>query len=288
MKCNVAFLVVAMLATSSALVSQQSGGPSSLSRFDSFSSVSSESMAVPASPLNKYAAMNAPFSRLAFGGGISLMGVNLQAATNINRHFNVRGTGNFFKYTVNNIDTSGFSLDGQVNFASAGASLDYYAFPSHGFRISPGLLFYNDNQVTGNAVGSSGSSITLNSTKYYSELADPIGMNAVLGLNTRKQAFTLTTGWGNMIPRKGGHWSFPFELGAAFTGVPSVNVLLTGYGCTNQSDVAISGPSCVNMATNENAQADLNTQISKWTKNLNSLQVYPIFSFGAGYAFRIR
>ena len=287
MKCNVVFLVLGMLATSPALISQTSGGPSSTWGPDSFSSEASESMAQVASPV-KYAATNARFSRLAFGGGISLMGVDLQAATNINQHLNLRGTGNFLKYTVSNIDTGGFSLGGQVNFATAGVSVDYYPFPTHGFRLSPGFLFYNQNQITGSATGSSGSSITLNSTKYYSEAAAPIGINAALGLNTHKQAFTISTGWGNMIPHRGGHWSFPFELGGAFTGLPSVNVLMSGYGCTNELDVAISGPSCVNMATDGKAQSDLNSEKSKWTKNLNLLQVYPIISFGVSYAFRFR
>lgn len=288
MKCNAFCLIVAMLVSSQALISQTGSDPNSTSGPELFPSQASDSRSVPVSPLTKYAGMDSPFSRLAFGGGISLMGVNLQAATNINQRFNVRGTGNFFKYTLNNIDTNGFSLNGQLNFATAGASLDYFPFPSHGFRVSPGLLFYNENQITAGATGSSGSSITLNGVKYYSENALPITMNGTLGLNTHKQAFTLTTGWGNMIPHRGGHWSFPFELGAAFTGSPNVNVLLTGYGCTNPLDAAISGPSCVNMATDPNAQSELNSQINKWKSNLNPLQVYPIFSFGAGYAFNIR
>jgi hypothetical protein len=283
--CKAGLFLLGVLAIAQSLFSQNSSGPYNSSGFGSYSS---ESRSVTASPLNKYANMYTPFSRLAVGGGISLMGVNLQAATNINQHLNVRGSGNFFKYSLSNIDTGGFNIGGQLSFASAGASLDYYPFPSHGFRVSPGLLFYNGNQVTGSGIGSSGSSITLNSTKYYSETADPIGMNATLGLNTHKQAFTMTTGFGNMIPHNGGHWSFPFELGAAFTGVPTVNVLMNGHGCTSQLDVALSGPSCVNMATDPNAQANLNSQIGKWTKNLNDLQVYPILSFGAGYAFRIR
>ena len=228
------------------------------------------------------------FSRLAIGGGISTMGVDLQAATNINQHLNVRGTGSFFNYTLSNIDTSGFVLGGQLNFATAGASLDYYPFPSHGFRLSPGMLFYNNNQITAGAIGANGSSITLNSDKYYSETGDPIAMNATLGLNTRKQAFTLTTGWGNMIPHRGGHWSVPFELGAAFTGAPSLNVLLSGVGCTNQADAAEGGESCVNMATDMTAQNNLNSQLSTWKKDLNALQGYPIFSIGVAYAFRIR
>src|ERR1035438_1426324 len=35
-----------------------------------------------------------PFSRLALGGGISPLGINLQAAVNVNRYINLRGVGN--------------------------------------------------------------------------------------------------------------------------------------------------------------------------------------------------
>ena len=229
-----------------------------------------------------------PFSRLAIGGGISLMGINLQAATNVNRYLNVRGTGNIFDYTVNNITVNSFSVNGKANFATGGVSLDYYPFPMHGFRLSPGVLFYNQNEITASGVGTAGSSITLSGSKYYSETANPIAMNAALELNTRKQAATLTTGWGNMISRRGGHWAFPVEIGAAFTGVPGINVALGGYGCTTQADAATGGPSCVNMATNSTAQGYLTTQIAKWKSDLNALQVYPIFSFGVTYSFSLR
>ena len=288
MKCNVFCLILALLAASPALISQTRGGPSSTLELDSSSSQTSNTTLPPATALKKFDTTPAPFSRLAVGGGISLMGVDLQAATNVNRHLNVRGTGNFFNYTVNNINTNGFSLAGKVNFATAGASLDYYPFPSHGFRLSPGVLFYNENQITASAIGTSGSNITLNEQKYYSEIANPVAVNAAVGLNTYKQAFTMTTGWGNMIPHKGGHWSFPFEFGAAFTGTPSVNVILTGYACTSQADAATSGPSCVNMATNTTAQSNLTTQVNKWKSDLNPLLAYPILSFGASYAFHIR
>jgi hypothetical protein len=229
-----------------------------------------------------------PFSKLALGGGVGIMGVNLQAATNVSRHLNLRGTGNVFNYTVNDITVSNFNLDGKVSFASAGVSLDYYPFPTHGLRLSPGVLFYNQNQITANAVGASGSDIKLNDVEYYSETAQPLTVNANLGLNTRKQAATLTTGWGNMIPRKGGHLSFPFELGVAFTDVPTVNVALSGYACATQEDAAIGGASCVDMATNSEAQANLTTQVNKWKSDLDPMKVYPILSFGVSYAFHIR
>jgi hypothetical protein len=66
-----------------------------------------------------------------------------------------------------------------------------------------------------------------------------------------------------MISRNGRHWSFPFELGAAFTGVPTLKINLIGSACTNQADAASNGPSCVNMATNATAQSNLNAQIAK-------------------------
>ena len=227
-----------------------------------------------------------PFSALGFGGGVSLMGVNLQAATNMNRYLNLRGTGNIFNYTVNNISTNGFNMNGKVNMATAGVSLDYYPFPSHGFRLSPGAMLYNQNQISAAGSPTPGNSITLNSQDFYADSVNPLNVTANLGLNTRQQAFTMTTGWGNMIPRKsGGHVSFPFEFGAAFTGVPTLAMTLSGNACTSKSDATTNGPSCVNMATNAQAQSDLAAQLSKWRSDLSPLQAYPIFSFGVSYDF---
>ena len=89
-----------------------------------------------------------PYSRLALGGGISPLGINMQVAVNASRYLNFRGVGNVFNYTVNNISTNGLNISGKLNFATAGASLDFYPFPNHGFRLSPGALFYNQNAVT--------------------------------------------------------------------------------------------------------------------------------------------
>ncbi len=241
--------------------------------------------------------VSAPFSRLAVGGGIGLMGINMQAATNVNRYLNLRGTGNAFSYTVNDVKvggndgSNGANVSGTLKFAEAGVSLDYYPFPGHGFRLSPGASFYNHNNITGSGTMNAGNSITLGGTKYYSESGtNAMGLDANLGLNTHQRAFSMTTGWGNMISRKGGHWSFPFELGAVFTGVPTLGMNITGYGCTNSADDGANGAaaSCVNMATNAIAQSNVNAQIAKYEKDLNPLQVYPIISFGAAYSFRIR
>jgi hypothetical protein len=235
-----------------------------------------------------------PFSRLALGGGVSLMGINMQAAVNAGPHLNLRAIGNYFNYSVNNVKiadnggSNGVSVSGKLNFASLGAALDCYPFPKHGWRLSPGVMLLNQNSISASGVSSAGTSITLDSQKYYSNSADPFAINASLGLNTRKQAFTMTTGWGNMISRSGGHWSFPLEIGAVFTGVPTIRINLTGSACTNAADASDNGPSCVNMATNTTAQSNLAAQISKYQSDLNPLQVYPIFSCGVAYNFRMR
>ena len=238
----------------------------------------------------------APFSRLALSGGIGLGGINMQAAVNANRYLNIRGVGNYFSYSVNNIKvggsgSSGSDVSGTLNFAEGGVALDYFPWPNHGFRLSPGVTFYNQNGASATGTMQLGNSITLGSTKYYSEGgANAMSLNANLGLNTHKQAFTMTTGWGNLISRKGGHFSVPFEIGAIFTGAPTLGLNIAGYGCTTQTDDGTSGAgaSCVNMATNTTAQSNIAAQITKYQSDLNELKVYPILSIGIGYNFKIR
>jgi hypothetical protein len=278
-KRTVVLLSLAFFAATSALLGQSPSTPKNQAP-----TVNKAQAAKAAKAVKNAEVHLKPFSTVAFGGGMSLMGVNLQAATNMDRHLNLRGTGNFFNYTADNISTNGFNLNGKVNMATAGVSLDYYPFPKHGFRLSPGALFYNQNNISATATPQPGKSFSLNDYDYYpdaaTEATDPFQVNANLGLNTNKQAFTITTGWGNMIPRKrGGHISFPFELGAAFTGVPTINMTLQGWACD------INGANCVNMATNATAQSNLAAQVAKWKSDLNPLQAYPIFSFGIAYDF---
>jgi hypothetical protein len=234
----------------------------------------------------------APFSRIAIGASFVTLGPGVQVTTNVNRHLNLRATGNAFYYSTN-FTTSGFNANAKLNMVSAGVSADIYPFHS-GFRVSPGLLAVNNNKVTGNSLVAAGTSFTLNGDTYYSANvnaatgATPLTANGLLGLNTTKPAFTVTGGWGNTIPRNGGHWSFPAEVGVALTGAPSVNATLTGWACADQAQTE-----CTNVAstTDPNAlqiQSDLAAQIAKWKHDLNPLETYPIVSFGVAYSFPVR
>jgi hypothetical protein len=224
-----------------------------------------------------------PLSRVALGGGFSPLGVNIQAATNLNRFMNLRTTGNILNYSANNLSTSGFNINAKLNLASAGTSLDFYPFPNHGFRLSPGALIYNKNQVNALYTVQGGTAFSLNGVTYYTSTTNPVSGNGTIGLHTRNQAFTMTTGWGNVIPRHGGHWAFPVEVGAAFIGPPSVNLALTsGQVCD------VGGQNCVNVATDTDVQANLQAQLAKYKSDLDALKTYPILSFGASYSFGSR
>jgi hypothetical protein len=277
MKCSVLCLTLVLL-TGSAALSAQSSSLQGEQAMLSAPATSVSSLATK--PIDSTVR---PFSRLALGGGVSPMGVNMQVAVNASRYINLRGVGNLFNYNVNNISTNGLNINGKLNFATAGASVDFYPFPNHGFRLSPGALFYNQNNVAADVTVAGGTSFTLNGVTYYAPSANPIKGNGALGLNSRNPTFAMTTGWGNMIPRRGGHWSFPFEIGAAFVGAPTINMVLTsGQACDAQ------GQNCVNVATDPTVQANLQAQLVKYRNDVNPFQYYPIINFGAAYNFKLR
>jgi hypothetical protein len=225
------------------------------------------------------------FSQIGLSGGISTLGLNMQAAVNANRYLNIRGVGNFLKFTDNGISTSGFTAAGTLNFATGGVSVDYYPFPRHGLRLSPGVNFYNQSMLNASMVAAGGTSFTLNDTKYYASKAIPVTGVASLALNKQKISPTASIGWGNIIPRNGGHWSFPVEVGAAYVGNPQLGInLISGQVCQDPSGTI----GCQNVVGDATLTSNLQAQVAKYQKDLKPLRFHPLFSFGVGYSFRIR
>jgi hypothetical protein len=225
---------------------------------------------------------NSRFSRLAFGAGISPMGINLQAAVNATRNVNIRGVGNLFNYSLNHISTNGMNVDGTLSFATAGIAADVYPFAEHGFRLSPGVMLLNHNEATANLSVPGGSSFDLNGVTYYASNTNPVAGNGRVGLNSCNPAFTITTGWGNMTSPRNKHLSFPLEVGAAFVGSPSVSMTLTGGQACDQY-----GKNCVNVATDPTVQANLQAQIQKYKNDISPFRYFPIVSFGVAYNFNL-
>lgn len=246
----------------------------------------------PAPTIQHGSVYGGPFSRISIGGSVNTLGPGIQITTNLADHFNVRATGNVLSYSTN-FNTSGFNATAKMNMANAGIAADIYPF-HRGFRVSPGIMVLNNNRVSANALAAGGTSFTFDGTTYYSATANlatgatPLAVNGALGLNTTKPAFTLTTGWGNTIPRNGGHWSFPFEIGAAFVGAPSVNVTLSGWACQDEAQTECGNMQDATNGTAQQVQTSLAAQEAKWKSDLEPLKTYPILSFGVAYSFPVR
>ena len=84
MKIKAVVLSLTLAAAPVTLLGQFAGSSSSLMTEDT----NAEGGFRPVASVNEPSIGMAPFSRVAFGGGISALGVNLQAATNLNRHSN--------------------------------------------------------------------------------------------------------------------------------------------------------------------------------------------------------
>jgi len=246
----------------------------------------------PATTVQQGSVYGGPFSHFAIGGSFNTLGPGIQITTNLADHFNLRATGNTFRYSTT-FNTNGFDANAKLSMTNASLAADIYPFHK-GFRVSPGVMVLNNNRIAANAVAAGGTSFTFDDTTYYSATANaatgatPLTVSGGLGLNTSKPAFTLTTGWGNTIPRTGNHWSFPFEVGAAFVGAPSVNMTLAGWACQDQAQTQCGDVTDTTNTTSQDIQTSLAAQITKWKSDLDPLKTYPILSFGVAYSFPVR
>jgi hypothetical protein len=233
-----------------------------------------------------------PFSRLAVGATVSPLGPGGLVAVDLNRHMDVRVTGNYLNYSTS-FNEQGFDVNADLHLASGGASLDYYPF-HNGFRLSPGIQVYNQNRVNAFGPVTPGESFELNNQTFYAAYPNSalgitaLSANGGLNLHQTRPAFTATTGWGSLIPRSGRHWAIPFEIGAVFSGTPKLSAKLTGWACYDQAQTL-----CTNVADPTNPisveiQSDLNSQIATWQNDINPLKVYPIISTGIVFNFNIR
>jgi len=234
-----------------------------------------------------------PFSRIGIGADVSLLGIGIKEAIVLDQTFDARLMENFFRYDTGRFEIEGFNVDANLHLASAAASLDWYPFNSI-WRLSPGVMFYNGNQMSGKLDVVPGTSFSLNDQTFYSAAANPItgatplAGNAVLKMYGHQPALTLAGGFGRFIPRSERHWSFPSEFGVVLIGAPTISVNTSGWVCQDSAQTQ-----CSNLADPANPVAiayntQLKAQLNKWQKDLNKVKVYPIFSYSVVYSFDIR
>jgi len=221
-----------------------------------------------------------PFSTAAIQVKVGVAGIGLDLAVPAASRLNLRVGGNFFQYNPNLV-VDGINVIGNIQLRSASASVDVFPF-GNAFRISPGVVFYNGNTISAVASVPGGQSFTLNDVSYTSSPTSPV--TGTFGLSFgRKVAPSLTMGFGNMIPRKGGHWSVPFEIGGEFIGTaPQISLQLSGSACQGGTLPANCAPIASDPTTQQNVaaeQASLNSNIP------SQLKFFPIVSIGLSYKF---
>jgi hypothetical protein len=213
-------------------------------------------------------------SKIGIGLKVSTLGAGIEGAIPLFGKLNARGGFNMFRYDRGLTD-SGIHYAGQLRFQSAEAHLDYYLLG--GFHVSPGVLFYNGNQLTATAAVPGGQTFTLSGTTYQSDITAPVG--GAGKLNFLKVAPSIMVGVGNLVPRSGRHWSILFEVGGAYQGAARVALNLTGNVCDT------SGLNCRAISSDPTVQANVTAQQNKISKDLNPYRFFPILSLGVGFNF---
>jgi len=220
------------------------------------------------------------FSSVAIAIKLGVAGPGIDVATPIASKMNLRVGASFFSYNPNfNVD--GISIVGDIELRSITEAFDWFPF-GNALRISPGVTFYNGNHINAVAVVAGGQGFSLNDVSYVSDAANPVTGSFDMSFG-HQLAPSLTIGFGNMIPRKGGHWAFPFEVGAEYIGVtPRIALNLVGSACTvtplgsNCQAIASTPQLMINVA---GEQASINADIPK------QLRFFPILSTGVSYRF---
>jgi hypothetical protein len=200
--------------------------------------------------------------------------VGIEVATPLARKFNVRGGFNMFRYS-RLITNDGIQYDGHLQFQSAEAHLDWFLLG--GLHISPGILFYNGNQLTATASVPAGQTFSVGGTSYESDPTAPI--TGTGKLDFVKVSPSIMVGIGNLIPRNGRHYSFLFEVGGAYQGSARVALNLAGNVCDT------TGTTCRAISSDATVLANIQAQQVKIQNDVNPYRFFPVISLGVGFNF---
>jgi len=210
---------------------------------------------------------------LGVGVKVGTLGIGFQVGTALASRVNLRGGANFFNYN-DSITEDGVLYNGTLQLRSVEAKLDLFVIG--GFRVTPGLLLYNNNNVSATATVPTGTTITLGGVSYTSNPADPLHGTASIGFS--KFAPTLAIGFGNLLPRSARHWSLSTDIGVAFSDAPSFGLGLTGSACVNNGTVC-------QPTTTPSIAANVEAQRVKIQNDIKDFKYYPDVSIMFGYKF---
>jgi hypothetical protein len=219
--------------------------------------------------------MSRPFSGLGVATRVGPAGAGFDFATPLVRKFNLRAGTDFFNYNTS-FQEEGANVGINLHLRSGHVALDWFPFGGR-LRVSPQLVFGNNNRILATAVIPSGSTLTLNGQDYISSYSDPLhGSGRV---DFRKVSPGLSFGLGNLVPRDRSHFSIPVEMGFYYVGQPSLQVAFTGSVCDPNAQPV----GCESVDQDPGFQQNLTAFKIRNDHNLNYASFFPIFSVGVGY-----
>ncbi len=213
-----------------------------------------------------------------FGVGVkvSLLGAGAEAAVRVSHRSNIRAGFNAIMYD-RGFDKDGIAYKGQLDFKTFEAHYDFFPW-AKSFHVSPGVLIYAADPITGTASVPGNQSFTLGGATYYSDPANPVSGHGKITFN--RAAPMITVGWGNLVSRKEGkHFTVPFEIGVAFQGSPKANLALAGSVCNAP------GGFCRSVTSDPTVQSNVVSEQNKVNSDMSFFKAYPIVSVGIGYKF---
>ena len=219
-----------------------------------------------------------PFSGLGFATRVGFAGAGFDIATPLARKFNLRAGTDFFNYDTG-FQEEGADVGVKLHLRSGHVALDWFPFGGH-LRLSPQLVFGNNNRVLATAVIPSGSTVTLNGQDYISSYSNPLHGSGRIDFRRVSPGFSF--GFGNVIPRDHSHVSIPVELGFYYAGQPSLQVAFKGSACDPNFPPAVG---CESVDQDAGFQQNLVAFKVRNDHNLSYASFFPIFSVGVGYRF---
>jgi hypothetical protein len=219
-----------------------------------------------------------PFTRMGIEWHTGLGGVGMDVATPLAYKFNVRAGYDFFGYSTS-FQEQGADITATLQMRASHASVDWFPFGGR-FRLSPGLVFANNNQIHATAIIPSGSTVTLNGGNYVSSATDPLHGSGSVSFRKVSPGFTL--GFGDLIPRTKSHLSFPVEAGFYYVAQPKLAVAFSGSACDPNYPPSIG---CQSVNQDPGFQSNLAAFIARNNHNLSYASFFPVFSVGFGYSF---
>jgi hypothetical protein len=213
--------------------------------------------------------------RPSFAVGIkaSSLGIGGEFGVSMTRLLDFRAGFNAFNFS-HTFKNNGIDYNGTLQLRSADALLDIKPLGDW-FHISPGVLFYNGNQITAKTNVPAGQVFDLGNVSFKSGLTDPIGGTGKM--TVPKAAPMVLFGFGTLVPHNH-HFTFYNDFGVVFQGSPKTTLNLTGSACD-----ADTGLACVNAATDPTVQAQVQAEQTKINKDTTIAKFYPVFALGFGF-----